>query len=167
MNPQNEIFYLFNDVICLYHNPDLDDSISNFLLSSMSDIQELDKKSSFIIVGDLNAHQQKWLKSFMVLQHLISQIFLAVNNSSKSEHISLVIVSTCCLLMFQMWWILWLILLFVILIIHLFYSLWKWVLKFLILLFLRKCIWSHVSIGLMLEMISIIPIEVQFIIAQI
>ena len=29
----------------------------------MSEIQELDRKSSFIFVGDLNAHHQEWLKS--------------------------------------------------------------------------------------------------------
>ena len=51
-------FYIFS----LYRNPDLDDSIYDCLLSSMSDIQELDRKSSFIFVGDTNAHQE-WLKS--------------------------------------------------------------------------------------------------------
>ena len=32
-------------------------------LSFMNNIQELDRKSSFIFVGDLNTHHQEWLKS--------------------------------------------------------------------------------------------------------
>ena len=52
-------FYIFS----IYRNPDLDDSIYDCLLSSMSDIQEQDRKSSFIFVGDLNAHHQEWLNS--------------------------------------------------------------------------------------------------------
>ena len=51
--------YLFS----LYHNPDLDDSIYDCLLSSISNIQELDRKSSFIFFSNLNTHHQEWLKS--------------------------------------------------------------------------------------------------------
>ena len=43
-------------IFSLYCNHDLEDSIYNCLLSSMMDIQKLDKKSSFIFVGNLNAH---------------------------------------------------------------------------------------------------------------
>ena len=99
----------------------------------------------------------------MVLQHLISLICLAVHNSSMSQCISFVIAWTCCLLMFQVW----LILILVILTILIFYFLWKWVLKFPILLSLIRCIWNHSSIGLMLVRISVIPIRVWFIIVQI
>ena len=52
-------FYIFS----LYRNPDLDDSIYDCLLVSMSTIQSLDKKASFIFVGDLNAHHVDWLNS--------------------------------------------------------------------------------------------------------
>ena len=52
-------FYIFS----IYRNPDLDDSIYDCLLSCMSDIQEQDRKSSFIFVGDLNAHHREWLNS--------------------------------------------------------------------------------------------------------
>ena len=45
-------FYIFS----LYRNPDLDNSIYDCLLSSMSEIQEVDRKSAFIFVGDVNAH---------------------------------------------------------------------------------------------------------------
>ena len=72
----------------------------------------------------------------MVLQHLIFQLCLAITNLSNRKKISLKIVWTCYLLMSQEWWILWLILLLIILTIFLFYSLWRWVLKFLIFNFL-------------------------------
>ena len=45
-------FFIFS----LYCNPNLDDSIYDCLLSSMSEIQEFDRYFSFIFVGDLNAH---------------------------------------------------------------------------------------------------------------
>ena len=34
-----------------------------FLLSKMAQIQSIDSKSSFIFVGDLNAHLREWLCS--------------------------------------------------------------------------------------------------------
>ena len=47
----------------------LDDLIHNCLLPSMSDIQELDRKSSFIFFSDLNAQNQNWLKSVSPTDH--------------------------------------------------------------------------------------------------
>ena len=35
----------------------------------MSEIQELDRKSAFIFVGDLNAHLQEWLQSVSPTDH--------------------------------------------------------------------------------------------------
>ena len=50
-------------IFSLHRNPDLDDSIYNCVLSSINDIQELNRKSSFIFAGDLNAHHQECFKS--------------------------------------------------------------------------------------------------------
>ena len=52
-------FYIFS----LYRNPDLDDTIYDCLLSSMAEIQSLDYKSSFLFLGDFNAHHREWLSS--------------------------------------------------------------------------------------------------------
>ena len=52
-------FYIFS----IYRNPDLDDSIYDCLLGSMGNIQEMDPKSAFIFVGDVNAHHREWLNS--------------------------------------------------------------------------------------------------------
>ena len=52
-------FYIFS----VYRNPDLDNSIYDCLLTSMSAIQEADKKSAFVFVGDVNAHHREWLGS--------------------------------------------------------------------------------------------------------
>ena len=52
-------FYIFN----LYRNPDIDNRIYDCLLTSMNDIQEHDRKSAFVFVGDLNAHHREWLNS--------------------------------------------------------------------------------------------------------
>ena len=52
-------FYIFS----IYRNPDLDNSIYDCLLTSMSMIQESDRKSAFIFVGDFNAHHKEWLGS--------------------------------------------------------------------------------------------------------
>ena len=116
-------------------------------LSTSTDIQELDRKLSFIFVGNLNTHHQEWSKSMSPTNHHCIAAFNFANLSGcKSQNISLVIAWTCCLLMFQVWWIIWLILLLVILIILLFHSLcmWRWVLKFPILYFLRRCTLSAV-----------------------
>ena len=52
-------FYIFS----LYRNPDVDDSIYECLLNSYINIQEEDRKSCFVFVGDLNAHHRDWLNS--------------------------------------------------------------------------------------------------------
>ena len=50
--------------ICfVYRNPDADDGIFGCLLVSMADIQENDRKASFVFIGDLNAHHKEWLNS--------------------------------------------------------------------------------------------------------
>ena len=50
-------------ILSLYCNPILNDKLYNCLLSSMSDIQEDDRKATVIFVGVLNAHHQEWLSS--------------------------------------------------------------------------------------------------------
>ena len=52
-------FYIFS----LYRNPNSDDVLYECLLNSMGNIQATDRKSSFIFVGDLNAHHKEWLNS--------------------------------------------------------------------------------------------------------
>ena len=71
-------FYIFS----FYCNPDLDDY--NCLLSSMTDIQELDRKSSLIFVGDLNAHHQEWLKPVNSTDRLGIAAFNFANQTANS-----------------------------------------------------------------------------------
>ena len=52
-------FYVFN----IYRSPSANDSIYDCLMTSMSHIQELDRKSCFVFVGDFNAHHRDWLNS--------------------------------------------------------------------------------------------------------
>ena len=52
-------FYIFS----LYRNPSSDDSIYDCLLNSFATIQEEDRKSCFIFIGDFNAHHRQWLNS--------------------------------------------------------------------------------------------------------
>ncbi|MEL6899152.1 MAG: hypothetical protein AAFP90_23870, partial [Planctomycetota bacterium] len=52
-------FYVFN----IYRSPTANDSIYDCLMTSMSHIQELDRKSCFVFVGDFNAHHRDWLNS--------------------------------------------------------------------------------------------------------
>ena len=71
----------------------------------MSDIQELDRKSSFIFVGDLNAHRQEWLKSASSTDRHGSAEFDFANMSGctqliKTQPIGFLIVWTCCLPVF-------------------------------------------------------------------
>ena len=47
----------------LYRNPDIDDQIFYCLLASMAAVQAEDVRASFLFVGDLNGHHQKWLSS--------------------------------------------------------------------------------------------------------
>ena len=50
-------------VFSLYCNSDLDDRIFDCLLTSMAAVQAEDVRPSFLFVGDLNGHHQKWLGS--------------------------------------------------------------------------------------------------------
>ena len=52
-------FYIFS----VYRNPDADDSIFDCLLSMMERIQQNDRRSSFLFLGDFNAHHREWLSS--------------------------------------------------------------------------------------------------------
>lgn len=61
-------------------NPDLDDTICDCLFKSMATIFESDHKSSFIFVGNTNAHYQKWLASVLT-KNLHSQAALDFCNS--------------------------------------------------------------------------------------
>ena len=47
-------------VFSLFRNPDLDDRIFNWQLSSMAAVQAEDVPAIFLFVGDLNGHHQKW-----------------------------------------------------------------------------------------------------------
>ena len=60
-----KIYSKFNNiyVFACYRNPSCDDSIYDCLLESMSTIQSLDSKASFVICGDFNAHHKDWLIS--------------------------------------------------------------------------------------------------------
>ena len=49
-------FYVF----AVYRNPDADDSQLDCLLTAMSEVQQTDRKSSFVFVGDFNAHHREW-----------------------------------------------------------------------------------------------------------
>ena len=50
----------------------------------MTDIQELDRKSSFIFVGDLNAHYQEWLKPMNSTDRLAIAAFNFPNQRANS-----------------------------------------------------------------------------------
>ena len=58
-------YYLFS----IYRNPDANDGIYDCLLSSMSSIQENDRKAAFLFVGDFNAHHREWLNSVSPTNH--------------------------------------------------------------------------------------------------
>ena len=50
-------------MLSLYLNPDLDDCIFYFLLTSMAVVQAEDVRASFLFVDDLNGHHQEGLTS--------------------------------------------------------------------------------------------------------
>ena len=56
-------------VYSLHRNPDLDDRIFYCLLASMAAVQAEDVLGSFLFVGDLNGHHQKWLGSTTTNRH--------------------------------------------------------------------------------------------------
>ena len=53
----------------LYHNLDLNDRIFDCSLASKAAVQAEDVRSSFLFVGDLNAHHQEWLGSTTTNHH--------------------------------------------------------------------------------------------------
>ena len=61
-------FYVYS----LYHNPDQDESIYDCLLISMAAVQAEDVRASFLFVGDLNGHHQKWLGSATTNSHVVA-----------------------------------------------------------------------------------------------
>ena len=56
-------------VFSLYLNPDLDEWIFYCLLASMAAVLAEDVRASFLFVGDLNGHHQKWLNSTTTNRH--------------------------------------------------------------------------------------------------
>ena len=52
-------FYVF----AVYRNPGADDSLLNCLFTAMSEMQQADCMSSFVFVGNFNAHLREWLGS--------------------------------------------------------------------------------------------------------
>ena len=52
-------FYVFG----VYRNPNLSDNIFDRLLTAIAKVQSVYRKTSFLFVGDVNAHHEKWLGS--------------------------------------------------------------------------------------------------------
>ena len=52
-------FYVF----AVYRNPGADDSLLDCLLTAMTEVQQTDRKSSFVFVVDFNAYHREWLGS--------------------------------------------------------------------------------------------------------
>ena len=50
-------FYVF----AVYCSPGADDSLLDCLLTAMSEVHQTERKSSFVFVGDFNAHHTEWL----------------------------------------------------------------------------------------------------------
>ena len=63
-------FYVFS----LYRNPDLDDQIYDYLLTSMAAVQSEDVRASFVFMGDLNGHHQEWLGSITTNRHGVAAL---------------------------------------------------------------------------------------------
>ena len=49
-------YYIFN----IYQSPSADDSILDFLLAKLAAVQHSDIKTSYVLIGDLNAHNEVW-----------------------------------------------------------------------------------------------------------
>ena len=82
-------FYIFS----IYRNPDANDSIFDYLLSSMASIQQNDIRSSFLFLGDFNEHHRKWLNSISPMdRHGLSAYFSSVSGCdqlvSEATHVS-------------------------------------------------------------------------------
>ena len=79
-------FYGFS----LYRNPDLDDWIYDCLLTSMAAVQAADVHASFLFVGHLISHHQKWLGFTTTNRHGVA----ALDFDTVSGYDQLVIVPT-------------------------------------------------------------------------
>ena len=58
-------FYVYS----LHRNPDQDDRIYDYLLTSIAAVQAEDVRASFLFVGDLNGHHQEWFGSTTTNRH--------------------------------------------------------------------------------------------------
>ena len=63
-------------VLSLYCNPDLDDWIYDCLLTAMAAVQAVDACASFLFLGDLNGHHQRWLGSTTTNCHGVASLCL-------------------------------------------------------------------------------------------
>ena len=61
----------------LYGNPYLDDQIFDSLLISLAAKQTEDVRASFLFVGDVNDHHQKWLGSMTTNRHGVAAFSFA------------------------------------------------------------------------------------------
>ena len=64
-------------MISHYCNPDIDYWIFDCLPASMAAVQAEDVHASFLFVGDLNGHHQKWLGSMTTNMHGVAAFDLA------------------------------------------------------------------------------------------
>ena len=58
--------FIVTDVIfvfIVYRNPDISDEIFDCLLAIMTTVQSVNRKVSFLFVGDVNAHHKEWVES--------------------------------------------------------------------------------------------------------
>ena len=46
----------------MYRNSNLSDEICDYLLMNMAKVHSMDRKASFLFVGDLIAHHEAWLE---------------------------------------------------------------------------------------------------------
>ena len=98
-------FYVF----ALYRSPSADDSVLDCLLAAMADVQQADRKSSFVFVGDFNAHHREWLGSVSQTD-AHGRCLLDFATSSGCEQLVLILLTlqvihlTLCLLMWPVWW---------------------------------------------------------------
>ena len=65
----------------LYLNPDQDDRIFYCLLASMAAVQPEDIRASFLFVGELNGHRQKWKGSTTTNCHGVADFEFATVSS--------------------------------------------------------------------------------------
>ena len=66
-----------NLYVQLYRNPDLDDRIFDYLLTSMAAVQAEDVRASFLFVGDFNGHHQEWLGYTTTNRHGVTALDFA------------------------------------------------------------------------------------------